>query len=340
MPDNVRGLRAAFRSWLNSMATPAADPRRIPPSKDEARGGPITIGPPSNTGSAPVDGSEMGLPTAMPEPPQPPPAAGGEDEREEGPSLPAVEVLPTHDGPKDIEEAPAMRDGSRLPVGIIRIILRPVDWLFVFLGPRYGPYLMFFRVAPPGLVAWLGRLRAVRVADHASRRVPAYQTFLGSQGPAAIDLGKLRLPATDKENYVTAYGTAERCVDGRLPTHSTSIDESSGSTGTPHSWTRSLEERRVSHFFISHFARHCYGSEPWITINAFSMGAWATGINIGIALQNCSVVKNVGPDIDKIFSTLQFFGTDSRYLICGYPPFLKHLIDVARERDFPLDQYG
>ena len=84
------------------------------------------------------------------EPPQPLPAAPEEDERDEAQSLPALEVLPTHNTPKGFEEAPAMRDGSRLPVGIIRIILKPVDWLFVFLGPRYGPYLMFFRVARPG----------------------------------------------------------------------------------------------------------------------------------------------------------------------------------------------
>ena len=61
-------------------------------------------------------------------------------------------------------------------------------------------------------------------------------------------------------------------------------DESSGSTGTPYNWVRSLQERRASHQFVSHFARYGFGDEPWITINAFSMGAWATGINMGIAL--------------------------------------------------------
>jgi phenylacetate-CoA ligase len=60
---------------------------------------------------------------------------------------------------------------------------------------------------------------------------------------------------------------------------------------------------------------------------------------MGIALQHCSVVKNTGPDLDKIFSTLEFFGPDYRYLVCGYPPFLKHMIDVAQERGFPLERY-
>ena len=70
------------------------------------------------------------------------------------------------------------------------------------------------------------------------------------------------------------------------------------------------------------------------------MGPWATGLNMGLAMQHNGMVKNVGPDIDKVLSTLKFWGTDYRYAICGYPPFLKHLVDTARERDFPLQDYS
>ena len=52
------------------------------------------------------------------------------------------------------------------------------------------------------------------------------------------------------------------------------------------------------------------------------------------------MVKNTGPDLNKIFSTLEFFGPGYRYLICGYPPFLKHMIDVAADRGFPLERYS
>jgi phenylacetate-CoA ligase len=69
------------------------------------------------------------------------------------------------------------------------------------------------------------------------------------------------------------------------------------------------------------------------------MGAWATGINMGLALQRNSVVKNTGPDISKILNTLWFFGPRYTYLILGYPPFLKHLIDVAEKEQFPLKDY-
>jgi len=50
-------------------------------------------------------------------------------------------------------------------------------------------------------------------------------------------------------------------------------------------------------------------------------------------------VKNTGPDMQKIFHTLSFFGPSYKYLILGYPPFIKHLIDEAKRQNFPLEQY-
>ncbi len=117
------------------------------------------------------------------------------------------------------------------------------------------------------------------------------------------------------------------------------IDESSGSTGTPYNWVRSGRERHQSHVFISYFAQYCYGTQPYVTINAFSMGAWATGINMGVAMARHGIVKCTGPDIVKILHTMRFFGPSYRYLIAGYPPFLKHLIDAAEAQGFPFEEF-
>ena len=51
------------------------------------------------------------------------------------------------------------------------------------------------------------------------------------------------------------------------------------------------------------------------------------------------IVKNTGPDLAKILGTLRFFGPRYPYLILGYPPFLKHFIDVAEQEGFPFEQY-
>ena len=228
----------------------------------------------------------------------------------------------------------------RLMMTFIRMGLLPFDLLLHLIGPNYRLFYWFFLTAPPGFVAWLGRLRAIRAADSAVRRVPAYRAFLEAGNvDAASAVTTLDLPSTDKRGYIDIFPPDARCADGVIPLIGTTTDESSGSTGTPYNWIRSLDERRASHQFVSHFARYTFGDEPWITINAFSMGAWATGVNMGIALQANSMVKNTGPDLNKIFSTLEFLGPGYRYLICGYPPFLKHLIDIAAERGFPLARY-
>jgi phenylacetate-CoA ligase len=218
-------------------------------------------------------------------------------------------------------------------------MLAPLDPVFRGVGHRYGAFIRFVSTAPPRLLAKLGYWRAVRAADHARRRVPAFAAFSREHGVSDDQIRHLATPPTDKAVYVNRWTLAERCVGGKLPTSLTAIDESSGSTGTPYNWIRSLAERLTTHTFISHFARYDYGSEPFITINAFSMGAWATGINMGIALQQNGIVKNTGPDVDKILHTLEFLGPDHRYLMTGYPPFLKHVIDTARERDFALGKY-
>jgi len=147
------------------------------------------------------------------------------------------------------------------------------------------------------------------------------------------------MPETDKESYIKAFPIEARCTGGRLAGTQIMIDESSGSTGKAYDWVRNLAERRESHLAISYFTTYCFGSGSWITINAFSMGAWATGLNMGLALQRNGIAKNIGPDIGKIFHTLQFFGPHYTYLILGYPPFLKRLIDAAAKDGFPLGEY-
>lgn len=213
-------------------------------------------------------------------------------------------------------------------------LLGPRDWLLYLICRSYKSFLWGFTHLYPAYLAWTSKIRERRAFFRAAREVPAYRKFL------TLERGsRTNFPEMDKENYIKKYSIAERCVRGKVPTKQAMIDESSGSMGTPYNWIRSPEERRQSHLFISYFATYCFGDDPWITINGFSMGAWATGINMGIALQRNSVVKNTGPDIEKILHTLQFFGPEHTYLLLGYPPFMKHLIDTAEERGFSLKEY-
>ncbi len=215
------------------------------------------------------------------------------------------------------------------------ILLIPRDWLLRFICVSYPTFIWGFSLLSPGYMNWTSKIRFKRAVYHAVRKVPAYMDFLAKQNATSSNL-----PETDKDSYIKAYSIYDRCLYGEMPTKKIVIDESSGSTGTPYNWIRNPAERRQSHAFISYFSSYCFGTEPLVTINAFSMGAWATGLNMGLALQKNGVVKNTGPDVDKIFNTLDFFGKKYKYLILGYPPFLKHLIDLAEVRGIDLLDYN
>ena len=223
------------------------------------------------------------------------------------------------------------------------IWLLPLDTMFRTVGLRYGWLKALFIVTPAPLMRGIGRLRAERAAWRATRRVPAYGRFLRETGVEVAGLFPLgildRLPETDKASYVDRFGLIERCVGGAVPYSGTTIDESSGSTGTPYNWIRGRKERDVAHRNISFFARYSFGSGPLVTLNAFSMGAWAAGFNMSLGMMRHGIVKSIGPDIDKILSTLGYLGPTYRFLISGYPPFLKHLLDEGEHRGFPWADY-
>ena len=244
-----------------------------------------------------------------------------------------------------------MQDGGR-PIGLVAeaavgsrraaggwrpgpVSLAIVTLLLRVVSLNYATLRWFLEVAPPPLSARLSEARAIATARRAARSVPAYRRHLEAAGMGAGAIRELALlPETDKASYVDRYALVDRCVDGRLPLTGTTIDESSGSTGRPYNWVRSAEERRHVRRMISFFARYTFGDEPLVVLNAFSMGAWATGLTTAIALERNGLVKATGPHVDKIIGTMRELGPGYRYLIVGYPPFLKLLLDEGEASGF------
>lgn len=185
----------------------------------------------------------------------------------------------------------------------------------------------------------LGKQRALKIARMAVERVPAYRAFLKEHNVSDADRRLEELPIMSKDSYIRKYPTHLRCVDGAYLRKGVTIDESSGSTGIPYNWVRGEDERVRIHRTLARMIEWSLGTRPRIAINAFSMGAWATGVNMGEALKLHSVVKSTGPDLEKILHTLQFFGPEPGYFICGYPPFLKLVLDSMIERNYPVEKY-
>ena len=125
----------------------------------------------------------------------------------------------------------------------------------------------------------------------------------------------------------------------RFPFPGTTIDESSGSTGRPYDWIRGRASARSPTATSASSPATASATGPLITLNALSMGAWAAGINMSLGMNRHGVVKSIGPGHRKILTTLRLLGPGYRYPICGYPPFLKHLLDVGDAEGFPWADY-
>jgi len=193
--------------------------------------------------------------------------------------------------------------------------------------------LLFF----PGFESFrwhVGRWRAWLAFEKARRRVPAYRDFLRERGDPRVRARWFRpdfspVPITDKDSYVRRYSVEQRCVGGRIPRAGVVIDECAGTSGAPSNWVRGPVERREvkqAHQVAFH---HQLGHDAIFFLNAFALGPWATGMNVSMSLVDVSILKSVGPDVAKIEATLRTFGPRYRYVIAGYPPFLKTLVDAA-----------
>ena len=223
---------------------------------------------------------------------------------------------------------------------LVRPLLPVISLALKALSLSYGLLRWTLEHMPPALADLLSVQRAHETARDAARRVPAYRALLEEAGIDPDRLPDLAdLPETDKARYVDRWSLSDRCVDGRVPLRGATIDESSGSTGTPYNWVRGAEERRHVRRMIAFFARYTFGDEPLVVLNAFSMGAWATGLTTAIALEANGLVKATGPQVDKILGTMRELGPGYRYLIVGYPPFLKLLLDEGDAAGFPWSDY-
>ncbi|WGW10860.1 CoF synthetase [Saxibacter everestensis] len=222
---------------------------------------------------------------------------------------------------------------------LIFAIVRAQDLAVRLLARRVSTHKLLLL---PGIepLRWrLGLWRALRTFEASARRVPAYREFLTSKGfPHELpDSGSLTkafatIPEMDKDSYIRKWSITQRCVDGELPRRGVVVDESSGSSGNPTSWVRGPDERVATRVLLQvGFAQtsNRLPKQPFV-LNAFSLGAWATGMNVTTSLADVTMIKSIGPDKDKIIATMREFGTDFTYIILSYPPFLKSLFDDER----------
>lgn len=172
-----------------------------------------------------------------------------------------------------------------------------------------------------------------------AREVPAYRAFLAEHG---VDPGELRsadaferLPPMTKDGYLKRHPLSALVKGGRLAALDT-IAVSSGSTGEPLFWPRSLADElaiavRFEELFVDSFR---IDEKSTLAVVCFPLGTWVGGMFTAACCRHLAtkgyplftvtpgnvkaeilrVVKELAPSFDQV-------------VLLGYPPFLKDVVD-------------
>ena len=139
----------------------------------------------------------------------------------------------------------------------------------------------------------------------------------------------------DKASYIYAYPLAERCLGGNLKS-SDRVAVSSGSTGQPTFWPRSIADElhvavRFEQVFKDSFHAH---ERTTLTVVCFALGNWVGGLYTTSCCWHLTskgyplMVATPGNNKAEIFRVIQALAPHfEQTVLLGYPPFVKDVID-------------
>ncbi len=184
-----------------------------------------------------------------------------------------------------------------------------------------------------------GRANALILFQEAAERVPAYQKFLRTEGvdPKSIKSHEdfIRLPFTDKENYLRKYPLNELCWDGKI-TSAQMVSVSSGSTGEPSFWPHGTYMQEVGEWYYGLIFEQNFqvSRQRTLVVVCYTLGTWMAGTHTLIATESLAnqgmPITVVSPGINKaeVLKCIKKLSPlyDQTVLI-GYPPFVKDILD-------------
>jgi len=187
----------------------------------------------------------------------------------------------------------------------------------------------------------LAESRAIKMFHATAQHVPAYKDFLKKQKINPVKIKSIsdfkKLPIIDKNNYLNNYPRKSLYWNGDIK-GLTMMSVSSGSTGKPYYWPRSVlleYETAITHeIFLNTFFD--IKNVKTLVIDAYAMGMYVAGtftLNSfrKIAKKNYPLlVVSPGIEENEVLRIINDLGGDfEQVIITGYPPFVKDIIDAG-----------
>ncbi|MBI5913424.1 phenylacetate--CoA ligase family protein [Candidatus Azambacteria bacterium] len=186
----------------------------------------------------------------------------------------------------------------------------------------------------------------------AYKNVSAYRHFFERPGidASSIRSGRdvKRIPPITKANYLRVHPWEKLCVAGSLASEPLVLTATSGSTGQPFYIPRTDEVHDASMVFHRLFMERSGldPTKPTLVVVAFGMGVWIGGIITYEAFRRIAeggwplTVITPGMNKKEIFEALTHVAPAyEQVVLCGYPPFVKDLIDDAPEHGVDWKQW-
>lgn len=183
----------------------------------------------------------------------------------------------------------------------------------------------------------------------AAIHVPAYKKFLKSNGVNSTTVKTwkdfLRVPLVSRSNYLWKYPLESLCWGGTLK-QSIVFTSTSGSTGAPFYFPRNIVLDGQSALMHEYFLKNdiTSSSRTTLVVDCFGMGVWIGGLLTYSAFNQLSTrgypLSILTPGINKkeIFEGIRNLKNKyDQIIICGYPPFIKDLVDEFKNEDINLN---
>jgi phenylacetate-CoA ligase len=192
----------------------------------------------------------------------------------------------------------------------------------------------------------------VELFQQVAASVPAYQQFLQTQeiDPTTIQTESdfQQLPLTTKDNYLRQHSLAQLCRQGQLE-QCDMIAVSSGSTGQPSFWSRSLtDELQIATRFEQIF-RDSFQADRrrTLAVICFALGTWVGGMYTTNCCRHLAskgypiTLVTPGNNPIEIFRVLAALAPNfEQVVLLGYPPFLKDVIDRGMVQGIDWSAYN